>query len=118
MHTVVVRNSQRIIRILLIPVLMGVVMASAGVASAATVFLNGGGEIGSCRSISSPNGSYVSSMQCDGNLASLAPGNRAVWATDTAGAGTTSSSPTDQIVQLTNAERDKAGCGFLARSCG
>ena len=79
MHTVVMRNSRRTIRILLIPVLMGVFMVSAGVASAALI----------------------------------APGDRAVWATDTAGAETTSSSPTDQIVQLTNAERDKAGCAAL-----
>jgi len=72
MHTVAVRSSQRIIRILLIPVLMGVFMVSAGAASAATAFQDGGG-----------------------------------------GAETTSSSPADQVVQLTNAERDKAGCAAL-----
>ena len=79
MHTVVVRNRRQIIRTLLIPVLVGVSMVSAGVASAALI----------------------------------APGDRVVWATDTVGAGTTSSSPTDQIVQLTNAERDMAGCAAL-----
>lgn len=79
MHTAVVRNRRRIIRTLLIPVLVGVSMVSAGVASAAL----------------------------------LAPGDRAVRAADTAGAGTASSSPADEIVQLTNAERDMAGCAAL-----
>ncbi len=79
MHTVVVRNRRRVIRTLLIPVLVGVSMVSAGVASAAL----------------------------------SAPGDRAVGAADTAGAETTLSSPTDQIVQLTNAEREMAGCAAL-----
>lgn len=85
MHAVIRRNSRRRVRSMFIPVILGTLLLSSGVASAATTVLNGGSGIGSCRSISSPNGSYVLRMQCDGNLVLIAPVNRPVWASGTHG---------------------------------
>jgi hypothetical protein len=52
-------------------------------ASAAATFLTGGGRLNSCQSLSSPNGQFVLSMQCDGNLVLIAPGNRPIWPSNT-----------------------------------
>jgi hypothetical protein len=42
-----------------------------------------GGQLDSCDSLSSPNGRFVLSMQCDGNLVLIAPGDHPIWATNT-----------------------------------
>ena len=50
---------------------------------AARTRLNPGDTLGPGERIQSPNGRYVLTMQTDGNLVLLAPGNRAVWASGT-----------------------------------
>jgi Mannosyl-glycoprotein endo-beta-N-acetylglucosaminidase len=59
------------------------VMLHESPASAAATVLAGGGQLDSCHSLSSPNGQFVLSMQCDGNLVLIAPGNHPIWASNT-----------------------------------
>lgn len=62
----------------------GVLVAATASAGAATTFF-GPGQLNPCSAIASPNGRYVLSMQCDGNLVLIAPGNTPAWSSGTAG---------------------------------
>lgn len=69
-------------------VVASAVLATAGSAQAATRFIDPGGSLGSCDSLSSPNGDYRLTMECAGNLVlSLQPENRRVWASGTSDPG-------------------------------